>query len=58
MFAEVTDDFKIMTNRAIEALKNKQQNLFEHSVKYIFKELKNEEREDYIKYLYNKLRTL
>ena len=58
MFPEVTDDFKIMTNRAIEAFKNKQINLFHDAVKYIIRELKKEEIEDYVKYLYNKLNTI
>ena len=53
---DVTDDFKIMTNRAIQALKNKQQLLFESSVKYIFKELQTREQDDYVKYLYFKIR--
>lgn len=52
----VTDDFKIMTNRAIECLKSDNQDLFVESVKYILKELARCEYEDYAIYLYRKLK--
>lgn len=55
---EVTDDFKIMTNRAIECIKSNNQELFITSIKYILKELKYREYEDYADYLYRKLKTL
>lgn len=54
----VTDDFKIMTNRAIECIKSNNQDLFVKSVKYILKESARCECEDYAIYLYKKLQVV
>lgn len=52
---KVTDDFKIMTNRAFIAFKAKDIENFITAIRYIFQELKYNEQEQYIKYLFCKL---
>ena len=52
---KVTDDFKIMTNRAIIAFKAKDEKDFSAAIRYIFRELQYPEQEEYIKYLFRKL---
>lgn len=51
----VTDDFKIMTKRAFTAFKDKDEKSFVSAIRYIFRELKYNEQEQYIKYLFLKL---
>ena len=51
----VTDDFKIMTKRAFTAFKDKDEKAFISAIRYIFRELKYNEQEQYIKYLFLKL---
>lgn len=51
----VTDDFKIMTNRAIIAIKNKNEKDFICAIRYILKECEYREQESFAKYLFNKI---
>lgn len=52
----VTDDFKIMTNRAIVAIKDKNEQDFICAIRYILKECQYREQEEYAKYLFRKMR--
>lgn len=52
----VTDDFKIMTNRAIVAIKDKNEQDFICAIRYILNECQYREQEAYAKYLFRKLR--
>ena len=51
----VTDDFKIMTNKAIVAIKDKNEKDFIAAVSYILSNLTSKEIKEYSKYLYQKL---
>ena len=51
----VTDDFKIITNRAIIAVKEVNKKDFETALNYIFANLEAREIKPYIEYLWNKL---
>lgn len=51
----VTDDFKIITNRAIIAVKEVNKKDFETALNYIFANLEVREIKPYIEYLWNKL---
>lgn len=51
----VTDDFKIMTNRAILAIKDKDKESFENAIRYIFKNIKDREIDVFTEYLFNKI---
>lgn len=53
---KVTDDFKIMTNRAIVAIKDKNEKDFICAIRYILKECQYREQEEYAKYLFRKMR--
>ena len=55
IYTKITDDFKIMTNKAIIAIKDKDEKCFINSIKYILKELKYTEYEAFAKYLYKKI---
>ena len=46
---KVTDDFKIMTNRAIVSIKDEDKESFTNSIKYILEQLV------FIEYLFNKI---
>lgn len=52
----ITDDFKIMTNRAFVAIKDNNEKDFIAAIRYIFRELQYNEQELYIKYLFRKLK--
>ena len=51
----VTDDFKIMTNRAFLAIKETNKKDFERALNYILTNLEAREIKPYIEYLWNKL---
>lgn len=51
----VTDDFKIITNRAFLAIKEKNKKDFETALNYILANLEVREIKPYIEYLWNKL---
>ena len=50
----ITDDFKIMINKAILAFKDKDYNSFRNAIKYCLKELQYREYDSFIEYLYRK----
>lgn len=52
----VTDDFKIMTNRAFLAVKETNKEDFKRALNYIFTNLDCREKEPYIEYLWLKLK--
>ena len=51
----VTDDFKIMTNRAIVSIKDEDKESFTNSIKYILEQLEYKEYDVFIEYLFNKI---
>ena len=51
----VTDDFKIMTNRAIVSIKDEDKESFINSIKYILEQLEYKEYDVFIEYLFNKI---
>lgn len=51
----VTDDFKIMTNRAIVSIKDEDKENFTNSIKYILEQLEYKEYDVFIEYLFNKI---
>ena len=51
----ITDDFKIMTNRAILSLKEARKKDFKHELGYILFNLNVNEIKEYAEYLYEKL---
>ena len=52
---KVTDDFKIMTNRAIVSIKDEDRESFTNSIKYILEQLEYKEYDVFIEYLFNKI---
>ena len=52
---KVTDDFKIMTNRAIVSIKDEDKESFTNSIKYILEQLEYKEYDVFIEYLFNKI---
>ena len=52
---KVTDDFKIMTNRAIVSIKDEDKERFTNSIKYILEQLEYKEYDVFIEYLFNKI---
>ena len=52
---KVTDDFKIMTNRAIVSIKDEDKESFANSIKYILEQLEYKEYDVFIEYLFNKI---
>ena len=52
---KVTDDFKIMTNRAIVSIKDEDKESFTNSIKYILEQLEYKEHDVFIEYLFNKI---
>ena len=52
---KVTDDFKIMTNRAIVSIKDEDKESFTNSIKYILEHLEFKEFDVFIEYLFNKI---
>ena len=52
---KVTDDFKIMINRAIVSIKDEDRESFTNSIKYILEQLEYKEYDVFIEYLFNKI---
>ena len=52
---KVTDDFKIMINRAIVSIKDEDKENFRNSIKYILEQLQYKEYDVFIEYLFNKI---
>ena len=52
---KVTDDFKIMINRAIVSIKDEDKESFTNSIKYIIEQLEYKEYDVFIEYLFNKI---